>query len=55
MTNNPQKTAYQIQFQGSYTPFRIGKLWKAKTEPMVKLFRMTGDALKVLDGRNLGF
>jgi hypothetical protein len=25
-------SAYKIQFQGSHTPFQIGKLWKARVE-----------------------
>jgi hypothetical protein len=41
------KTAYQIQFQGSFTPFRIGKLWKAKTEAKAKLFGWTAMHQKI--------
>jgi hypothetical protein len=34
--------AYHVQFQGSYSPFQTGKLWKAKTEENVKNFGWTG-------------
>jgi hypothetical protein len=33
--------AYHVQFQGSYSPFQTGKLWKAKTEEKVKNFGWT--------------
>jgi hypothetical protein len=33
--------AYKIQFQGSYPPFKIGQLWKAKVEQKVKMFGWT--------------
>jgi hypothetical protein len=31
-------SAYKIQFQGSYPPFKISQLWKAKAEQKVKMF-----------------
>jgi hypothetical protein len=33
--------AYKIQFQGSHPPFKIGHLWKAKTELEIKVFGWT--------------
>jgi hypothetical protein len=45
--------AYAIQFRGSHPPFHTNKLWKAKTEPMVKIFGWTMMHQKILAADNL--
>jgi hypothetical protein len=46
-------SAYKIQFQGSFPPFKVGKLWKTKIEPKVKVFGWTAMHQKILMADNL--
>jgi hypothetical protein len=46
-------SAYNMQFQGSYAPFRVGKLWTMKVEPKVKFFRWTAMHQKIMTADNL--
>jgi hypothetical protein len=46
-------SAYSVQFQGSHPPFRSKKLWKARTEPKVKIFAWTMMHQKILTADNL--
>jgi hypothetical protein len=45
--------AYKIQFQGSLPSFQVGKLWKTKIEPKVKVFGWTAMHQKILIADNL--
>jgi hypothetical protein len=46
-------SAYNMQFQGSYSLFRVGKLWKAKVEPKVKFFGWTAMHQTIMTANNL--
>jgi hypothetical protein len=46
-------STYKMQFQGSYTPFRVGKLWKAKVEPKVIFFGWSAMHQKIMTSDNL--
>jgi hypothetical protein len=46
-------SAYKIQFQGSIPSFQVGKLWKTKIEPKVKVFGWTTMHEKILTADNL--
>jgi hypothetical protein len=46
-------SAYNMQFQGSYAPFRVGKLWTMKVEPKVKFFGWTAMHQKIMTADNL--
>jgi hypothetical protein len=46
-------SAYKIQFQGSHAPFQVGKLWKARVEPKVKVFGWTAMHQRILTADNL--
>jgi hypothetical protein len=54
MTDGSYSTAsvYNMQFQGSYAPFRVGKLWKAKVESKVKFIRWTTMHQKIMTANN---
>jgi hypothetical protein len=55
MPNGEHMTAYayRIQFQGSHTPFQVGKLWKASVESKVKIFGWTAMHQRILTVDNL--
>ena len=47
------KSAYGIQFQGSFSKLRILSIWKAKAEPKYKFFKWTLLHKKILTANNL--
>ena len=47
------KSAYGIQFQGSFSKLRILPIWKAKAEPKCKFFTWTLLYKKILTANNL--
>jgi hypothetical protein len=47
------RSAYQIQFGGSYEPFRFGLIWKAHAENKCKVFAWTMAREKILTSNNL--
>jgi hypothetical protein len=47
-------SAYAVQFQGSHPPFQSKRLWKARTEPKVKIFGWTTMHQEILTADNLG-
>jgi hypothetical protein len=47
------RSAYRIQFYGSYPSFQVGNLWKERAEPKVRVFRWTAMHQKILTADNL--
>ena len=47
------KSAYEIQFQGTFSKLRIMPIWKAKTEPKCRFFAWTLMHKKILTANNL--
>jgi len=47
------KSAYKIQFQGTFSKLRIMPIWKAKTEPKCRFFAWTLMHKKILTANNL--
>jgi len=47
------KSAYQIQFEGSYSKLRLTPIWKAQTEPKCRFFAWTLLHKKILTANNL--
>jgi hypothetical protein len=47
------RSAYQIQFSGSHPPFQMGKFWKGKTKPKIKVFGWIALHQKIVTADNL--